>query len=44
MAHFLRDVIAGAAIGFALGVIIYFVYDKWLNKKQLEEMFPNSKA
>jgi membrane-associated phospholipid phosphatase len=44
MAHFLRDVIAGAAIGFALGIIIYYAYDKWLNKKHLEELFPASKT
>lgn len=40
MAHFLRDVIGGAAIGFALGAAIYFLYDKWMNKNQLEQTFP----
>lgn len=40
LAHFLRDVLGGAAIGFALGATIYFLYDKWMNKNKLEETFP----
>jgi len=36
MAHFLRDVIGGAAIGFVTGYVLYFVYDKWLKNNQLE--------
>ena len=36
MAHFLRDVIGGAAIGFVIGFAIYLVYDKWLNNNQLQ--------
>lgn len=39
MAHFLRDVIAGAAIGFALGYAIWYAYDNYLKKKELEDMF-----
>jgi len=35
MAHFLRDVVAGAAIGFSLGVIMYMLYDNWMKKKKL---------
>ena len=33
MAHFLRDVIAGAVIGFSLGYIFYFLFKKYLDKK-----------
>ena len=35
MAHFLRDVVAGAAIGFSLGFIMYMLYDNWMKKKKL---------
>lgn len=44
MAHFLRDVIGGAAIGFALGVTFYYIYDKWMNKRQLDQVFPNERV
>ncbi len=37
MVHFLRDVLAGAAIGFSLGVAIYYVYDNWMKKSQLAQ-------
>ena len=30
MAHFLRDVVAGAAIGFVLGYMTYYFYDRWM--------------
>jgi membrane-associated phospholipid phosphatase len=39
MAHFLRDVLAGAAIGFALGFITYYFYDKWMKQRELVSSF-----
>jgi membrane-associated phospholipid phosphatase len=36
MAHFLRDVIGGAAIGFVMGYAIYWAYDKWLINNKIE--------
>lgn len=36
LAHFLRDVLAGAAIGFLLGYAAYYYFDKWMKKRQLE--------
>lgn len=39
MAHFLRDVIAGAAIGFALGYGIYFIYNNRMKERELAETF-----
>jgi membrane-associated phospholipid phosphatase len=38
MAHFLRDVVAGAAIGFVLGYLTYYCYDRWLNKSPAATM------
>jgi membrane-associated phospholipid phosphatase len=35
MAHFLRDVLAGAALGFALGYITWYFFDKWVGERQL---------
>ena len=43
MAHFLRDVIAGAAVGFSLGFIIYVVYDNWMKKNKLVQEFGKEK-
>ena len=37
MVHFLRDVLAGAAIGFSLAIAIYYVYDNWMKKSQLAQ-------
>jgi len=39
MAHFLRDVLAGAAIGFTLGFITYYFYDKWMKQRELVATF-----
>ena len=39
MAHFLRDVIAGAAVGFSVGLAMYLLYDNWMKKKKLLEEF-----
>lgn len=30
MAHFLRDVLAGAILGFVLGYAVYIAYDRWI--------------
>lgn len=35
MAHFLRDVAVGAAIGFGIGYLLYYIYDSRLAVKQL---------
>jgi membrane-associated phospholipid phosphatase len=35
MAHFLRDVLAGAAVGFVLGYMAYFFLDKWMKQREL---------
>jgi membrane-associated phospholipid phosphatase len=40
MAHFLRDVIAGAAVGFALGFAMFMIYDNWMKKNKLLQEFP----
>ena len=32
MAHFLQDVVAGAAIGFLLGFGVYYGYSRWVKK------------
>ena len=39
MAHFLRDVIAGAAIGFSLGFAMFMIYDNWMKKNRLLQEF-----
>jgi membrane-associated phospholipid phosphatase len=39
MAHFLRDVLAGAAIGFALGFTAYYFFDKWMKQRELVSSF-----
>jgi len=39
MAHFLRDVIAGAAVGFSFGVAMYMIYDNWMKKNRLLQEF-----
>ena len=39
MAHFLRDVIVGAAVGFSVGLAMYLLYDNWMKKKKLLEEF-----
>ncbi len=39
MAHFLRDVVAGAAFGFALGYAVLFAYERFMEKRNLEETF-----
>jgi membrane-associated phospholipid phosphatase len=35
MAHFLRDVLAGAALGFALGYMAFYFFDKWMKQREL---------
>ena len=45
MAHFLRDVVAGAAIGFALGYAFLCAHERFMTSRQLEETFgPASEA
>ena len=39
MAHFLRDVVAGAAIGFAIGYAFLYAYERFMKSRQLEETF-----
>lgn len=43
MAHFLRDVIAGAAVGFSLGFAMFIIYDNWMKKNKLVQEFSNGK-
>ena len=31
--HFLTDVLLGALIGIALGMLVYFIYQKFLDKR-----------
>ncbi|MDZ4749067.1 MAG: phosphatase PAP2 family protein [Saprospiraceae bacterium] len=44
VAHFLRDVIAGAAVGFALGYTLYYIYDKIMKKRELSQTFTRNEA
>jgi|1048.fasta_scaffold06981_2 membrane-associated phospholipid phosphatase len=32
--HFLRDILAGAAFGLAISSLVWFGYNRWLNKKK----------
>lgn len=40
VAHFLRDVIAGAVIGFVLGYMTYYFYHKWMRSRELKDLTP----
>ncbi|HSF88687.1 MAG TPA: phosphatase PAP2 family protein [Saprospiraceae bacterium] len=44
VAHFLRDVIAGAAFGFALGYALYYIFDNMMKKRELRQTFPPKDA
>lgn len=39
MAHFMRDVVAGAVIGFALGYALLLAYERFMVKRDLEASF-----
>ena len=39
IAHFLRDTIAGAAVGFALGYALYYFFDNIMKKRELSQTF-----
>jgi membrane-associated phospholipid phosphatase len=44
MVHFLRDVVAGAVIGFALGYAFYFLYEAWNKNNQSITSFEADKS
>jgi membrane-associated phospholipid phosphatase len=43
MAHFLRDVVGGAALGFSLGFAMFVIYDNWMKKNRLLQEFARVK-